>query len=224
MIKYHKDLIQGSDEWLQARCGLLTASTMKPLVTPKELKTAANDKVRLHLYELCAQRITKVIEPSFLSEDMDRGGFEELEARQVYNDKISPVEEMGFITNDKWGFTLGYSPDGLVGKDGLIEIKSRIQKFQVRTIANDEIDGEFMIQLQTGLLVTERKWIDFISYSNGMPLYVKRVEPDLKIQTAIIEAATKFEEDAAKIIELYSTNATKYLPTERKIYDLEIDV
>jgi len=223
MITYHKELEQGSEEWLAARCGLLTASEMKLLVTPT-LKVAANDKVRMHLYELCAQRSTRYVEPAYISEDMMRGNFDEVEARIIYNDKISPVTDMGFITNDKWGFTIGYSPDGLVGEDGLIEIKSRKQKFQLQTIANDEIDSDYMIQLQTGLLVSERKWIDFIQYSNGMPLFVKRVLPDEVIQKAIVEAGKKFEEEAKVLIEKYSANAVKFLPTERKIYDLDFNI
>ena len=119
-IKYHTDLIQGSDEWLQARCGLLTASEMKLIVTPT-LKIANNDKERSHLYELLAQRITQYVEPHYISDDMLRGHEDEVDARILYNDNYAPVTDMGFITNSKWGFTIGYSPDGLVGDDGLIE-------------------------------------------------------------------------------------------------------
>lgn len=223
MITYHQELEQGSDEWLQARCGLLTASEMKLIITPT-LKIANNDKVRMHLYELCAQRINKYVEPSYVSDEMLRGNFDEFEARTIYNDKISPVKQVGFITNDKFGFTIGYSPDGLVGEDGAIEIKSRKQKFQIQTITTDAIDTDYLIQLQTGLLVSERKWCDFIQYSNGMPLYVKRVFPDMVIQNAIIEAAGDFDRKANEIIELYNANAGKYLATDRKIFETEITI
>lgn len=223
MITYHKELIQGSDEWLQARCGLLTASEMKLIITPT-LKIANNDKVRMHLYELCAQRVNKYVEPSYISEDMIRGNFDEVEARNLYNDKISPVTEMGFITNDYFGFTIGYSPDGLVGDEGQIEIKSRKQKFQIQTIATDEIDSDYLIQLQTGLLVSERKWCDFVQYSNGMPLYVKRVFPDAEIHRAIFEAAEEFESKAYEIIYTYGVNAKNYIMTERKIIETEINI
>lgn len=72
------------------------------------------------------------------------------------------------------GFTLGYSPDGLVGDDGLIEAKSRVQKYQFQAIIEHVASGsasvpaEFVMQLQTGLLGSECQWIDFISYSNGL--------------------------------------------------------
>ena len=221
MIAYHPSIEQGSPEWLAARCGLITASETKLIITPT-LKVAANDKVKMHLYELAAQRITQFVEPSYTTFDMERGNFDEIEARILYHDKITPVQEMGFITNDKWGFIVGYSPDGLVGDEGQIEIKSRKQKFQVQAIVTDVIDSDYIIQLQTGLLVSERKWCDFIQYSNGMPLYVSRCYPDEVIQKAIIEAVGDFEGNLAKVIEQYMTNAAKYIMTDRKVYEYEI--
>ena len=162
-ITYHENLIQGSPEWHQARCGLLTASEMKLILTPT-LKIAANDKQRAHFYELMAQRITGYVDPAYISEDMLRGKEEEIDARIAYEEHYDIVREVGFVTNDKWGFTIGYSPDGLVGTNGQIECKSRRQKFQVETILSDEMPIEFSLQVQTGLLVTEREWCDFISY------------------------------------------------------------
>src|ERR1017187_4399126 len=105
-IKYHPDLIQGSEEWHAARCGLLTASQMKLIITPT-LKIASNDKERSHLYELLAQRTTRYVEPSYISDDMLRGQEDEVYARALYSDKYAPIEDMGFITNDRWGFTIG---------------------------------------------------------------------------------------------------------------------
>lgn len=223
MITYFDELIQGSPEWLAVRCGLITASETKLIITPT-LKIAANDKTKMHLYELCAQRISKYVEPAYVSDDMQRGNFDEIEARIIYHEKVSPVKEVGFITNDKWGFTIGYSPDSVVGDDGQIEIKSRKQKFQMQTIATETIDSDFIIQLQTGLLVSERKWCDFVQYSNGMPLYIKRCYPDDVIQSAIVEAAKDFEGKMKETIEAYNTNASKYIMTERKIYDAEITI
>ena len=148
-ITVHENLIQGSDEWLQQRCGLLTASEMKHIITPT-LKVADNDKTRTHLWELLFQRLTGYVEPQYVSDDMLRGRDDEIEARMQYGKHFAPVTEIGFITNDRWGFTIGYSPDALVGDDGLIECKSRRGKYQVQTIAEDEVPAEYMIQLQTG--------------------------------------------------------------------------
>lgn len=218
-ITYHRDLIQGSDEWAAARCGLLTASEMKLIITPT-LKVASNDKERAHLYELLAQRITRYVEPQYVSDDMLRGQVDEIEARALYAQHYAPVEEVGFITNDEWGFTIGYSPDGLVGNDGLIECKSRRQRFQIETVIRQTVPEEYMLQLQTGMLVTGRLWCDFVSYSGGLPMITQRIHADDVVQDAIIEAATAFEERLAKLRADYDAvikGGGRLLPTERRI-------
>ena len=219
MIAYHRDLIQGSDEWLAARCGMLTASEMKLIVTPT-LKPAENDNQRAHLWELMAQRITRYVEPHYIGDDQMRGYEDEITARDLYSKRYAPVEEVGFLTNDRWGFTLGYSPDGLVGTDGAIECKSRRQKYQVETITSRQVPAEYMLQLQTGLLVSEREWIDFVSYSGGLPMVTIRVYPDAKIQAAILAAAERFEETIAAMMDSYADTLAsdmRLIPTERKI-------
>ena len=218
-VKLHPELVQGSDEWFAARCGLLTASEMCLILTPT-LKAASNDKEKAHLYELLAQRVTRYVEPHYVSDDMLRGHEDEVEARLLYAETYEPVEDVGFITNGKWGFTLGYSPDGLVGDDGLIECKSRRQKFQIQTIANGEVPQEFMLQLQTGMLVAERQWVDFVSYSGGLPMVTMRVLPDHEIQDAILAAAEAFEFRLAAKLEQYRSRLSsdaKLIPTERRI-------
>lgn len=216
-VVYHDDLIQGSDEWLQIRCGLLTASEMKHILTPT-LKVANNDKTRAHAYELAFQRITQYVEPQYVSDAMLRGQEDEIYARAAYAEHYAPVKETGFITSDRWGFTIGYSADGLVGDNGLIEVKSRCGKYHVQTVATNEVPEEYELQLQTALLVTGRQWIDFISYCGGLPMFVKRVLPDQEVQEAIIAAATGFEERVAEIEQQYryTLSTMKLIPTERR--------
>lgn len=220
-IKYHNDLVQGSDEWFAARCGLLTASEMKLIITPKTLQYASNDKERCHLYELAAQRVTGYVEPHYISDDMIRGKDDEIRARVAYEDKYAPIQDCGFITNDKWGFTLGYSPDGLIGEDGLAEFKSRRQKYQFETITNDAMPDDFRIQVQTGLLVSERKWCDFGTYCGGMFMFIKRIEVDQVLQDAILLAAKTFDEKLKAVIAKYNTviadPTARLIPTERVI-------
>lgn len=218
-ITYHHDLVQGSDEWEAARIGVLTASQMKLIITPT-LKIANSEKTRAHLWELLAQRITRYVEPTFYSDDMLRGHEDEVEARRLYSQHYAPVKTCGFITNDSLGFTIGYSPDGLVGDDGLIECKSRRQKYQIQTIAEAEVPGEYMIQLQTGLLVSGRKWIDFISYSGGLPMFVTRIKAHPETQEAIITASTDFEQRLAEKEQEYRATLAsmpKLIETERRM-------
>ena len=221
-ITIHNDLIQGSDEWLAARCGLLTASEMKLIITPT-LKIASNEKERAHLYELMAQRLTKYVEPHYISDDMLRGHEDEILARADYERVHGPVQQVGFVTNSKWGFTIGYSPDGLVGEDGQIECKSRRYKYQVQTIIENVRSKtspvEYMLQNQTGLLVTERSWCDFLSRAGGLPMPIIRVYPDPIVQEAIVNAAGKFERRIAEKIALYQEIVAEagMIETERKV-------
>ncbi len=217
MIKYYDDLIQGSDAWHAVRCGLLTASEMSLIITPKKMEIAKNDKAKTHLYELLAQRVTGYVEPSFISDDMLRGISDEVRAKIIYVEKYNPITETGFVVNDEWGFTIGFSPDGLVGDDGLIECKSRRQKFQMQTIISDEVPEEYILQLQTGMLVTDRSFCDFVSYCGGLPLFVKRVYADVLIQKAIIEAAAEFEYKVEEYMQSYKLLSANLYPTERKV-------
>lgn len=218
-VVYHRDLDQGTQEWLDARRGLLTASEMCRIITPTTLKAAANDKARAHVFEIAAQRITRHVEPAYISDDMLRGQEDEIDARALYAEHYAEVENVGFITNDSFGFTIGYSPDGLVGDDGQIEIKSRRQHFQVETIMRTAIPSEHVIQVQTGLLVSGRQWCDFISFSAGMPMAVIRAHPVPEIHDAILEAAEAFETKVAEVIQAYADAVTRtnYRPTERRL-------
>lgn len=220
-IKVHDDLVQGSDEWLAARRGLLTASEMKLILTPT-LKLANNDKTRAHVYEIAAQRISEYVEPTFIGDEMLRGQEDEIWARQEYAKHYAPVQEVGFITNDSLGFTIGCSPDGLVGDDGMIEIKSRRQRFQIETIAKGEVPDDFVLQIQTALLVTDRRWLDFISYSGGLPMAVIRVYPDPDIIGAIVAAVTAFEAKVSEVMMDYRmalASKARLTPTERRVYE-----
>lgn len=221
-IKTYPDLIQGSDEWHQIRCGMITASEVKLLLTPT-LKQANNDKSRAHIWELAAQRITGYVEPSYISDDMLRGHDDEVTARDLYRKHIAPVEETGFVTNDSFGFMLGCSPDGLVGDDGMIECKSRRQKYQVKTIVenwrDDTVPDEYALQVQTGLMVTERKWCDLVSFSGGLPMVPMRVYANEEMQAAIREACEVAEEKIEAAIRDFelAVAAREYLATERRI-------
>jgi hypothetical protein len=237
-ITYYPNLIQGSDAWKNVRCGLLTASEMKLAMTePKRerkigemptikyslLKGASNDKERAHVYELAGQRVTKYVEAHYISDDMLRGKADEIEARDLYNKHYAPTNDMGFITNGRWGFTLGFSPDGLVADNGFIEAKSRRQKYQMETFVEYVRlalqPEEYILQTQTGFLVTERKWCDFISFCGGLHMVTIRVWPDPIIMNAIVEVAGAFEERVAAKMEEYREmlkSPARLIPTERR--------
>lgn len=213
-LTIHEDLVQGSPEWMQARCGIPTASEVGKLLTSTG-RVANNDTARTYTQSLIAERITGRVEYTHPSRDMQRGTLLEPYARDLYAAHYTPVTEVGFMRLDAVdGWSLGYSPDGLVGDDGLLEIKSRAPRIQINTIMWDQVPGANMAQLQAGLLVTGRDWIDYCSYSPGLPLYVKRVHPDRAWFAAISEAVDAFTLTAAEQINAYQARTTSLPATE----------
>lgn len=194
-MKIYTEIEQGTPEWLDLRKGIITSTVVKSLITPT-FKLAENDKTRKAIWKLASERITGHLEDSFYSSDMERGHFEEPLARDLYGGAV----EVGFITNKIGGVTVGYSPDGLVGHNGLIEIKSAKQSIQVERIVSGIVPVEHLPQIHYGMLVSGRDWCDFISYSNGMPMQVIRVEKDLKIQDVLIEAVQIAETKIQNVI------------------------
>jgi len=215
-LKVYENLEQGSDEWLEARRGILTASTVGKLITARTVRPASNDYSRALTMQLVTERISGFVEPVYVTADMQRGQDDEPIARDLYAEKYAPVTEVGFMVRTETDWTLGYSPDGLISDNGLLEIKSRKPRHQVATILSDQVPPYHMAQVQAGLLVTGREWLDYCSYSGGLPMWTKRVYPDPKWHAAIIEAAQEFERTAADMTDKY-TAATIGLPaTERR--------
>lgn len=222
-LTIHEDLEQGSDAWLAARAGIVTASVMHQLVTPT-LKVASNDTSRGLTATLAAERITGHVESMQVSQAMLRGTLDEPFARDAYSEHYTPAVELGFMVKQFDGYQIGYSPDGLVGDDGLIEIKSRAQKKHLQTILSDAVPSENMAQCQTGLLVTGRDWIDYVSFCSGMPLWTKRVFPDQKWFDAIHAAVQAFEQNAELMIATYSNLTADCPPTERLNHFEEMEI
>lgn len=233
-ITYHEDVVQGSDPWLSLRCGRLCASEMKNIINAElepvkpTKKDAERGKDITHLYELLGQRLNNFVEPSYIGDAMLRGHEDEIYSMIEYEKAYAPVKKCGFITNDKWGFTIGFSPDGLVGEKGIVESKSRIQKYQVETILSGEIPKEYLVQVQTGLLVSERDWCDFISFPalGGMEMFTLRVDADKQVQDKIIAAACDFEgrlqQKMKQFKDIVASGKARLIKTERRIQETEI--
>lgn len=215
---------QGTEEWHAARRGIVTASVMGALISSTTLHVSTGETAKSIHRLLAAERITNFTEPTGMSRDMERGNLDEPYARDLYSETHAPAVTAGFMIRTFDGFRIGYSPDGLVGDSGLIEIKSRAQKKHLEVVLADEVPAENMAQMQTGMLVSGRKWCDYVDYTGGMALWVKRVYPDPAWQQAIIEAAKLFEANATQMISDY-LEATKDAPIAERIdhyMDLEI--
>lgn len=209
--KVYRELIQGSDEWLDARAGLVTASTVGKLLTSTG-KVANNDTARSLTDTLVAERLTGRVEYVHPTRDMERGTILEDTSRELYAELTGTVvDQIGFARIDTDTYSLGASPDGLCGPDGGWESKSPKPKTHIRTVLEDKVPPVYMPQVQACLLVFQRDWWDFTSYVPGLPLYVKRVYPDPEWRNSIIQAVEQFERTAREMEEKFF-ESTRGLP------------
>ena len=197
--------------------------TAKVSTLPHVLSVADNETSRKLIATLAAERITGHVEETRMTADMWRGIDSEPYARDIYAEHIGqPVKQIGFAVRDFGGFKIGYSPDGLVGDDGLLETKAPRQNNHLTTVVSGDVPTHYMAQLQTGLLVMGREWIDYVSYCGGMHLWPKRVTPDPRWQAAIVAAAEHAEKAISETVAAYERAVVGLPLTERIDFDLEV--
>lgn len=191
------DCVQGSKEWLAARCGIPSSSNFDKLITSKGEPSKQREK---YMYQLAAEAITGCKEESFQSAAMTRGIEMEAEARQFYElTRNVEVEQVGFCLDDSGLF--GASPDGLIEDDGLIEIKSPQSQTCVSYLLKGGLDVDYFQQTQGQLLVTGRKYVDLISYYPLLRPLVIRVVRDEKFLKALRVELEVFCKELKEIIE-----------------------
>ncbi len=167
---------QRSDEWLKLRCGVATASCFDKIITPATGKASASAVA--YRRELLAEWLMG--EPVSIKESgwMQRGTEMEPEARAFYEfEADAEVTEAGFVFLDERR-QIGCSPDGLVGDDGLIEIKCPAPHTHVGYLIDAKLPTAYIPQVQGALWVTGRQWCDFVSYSDTMESLIVRVRRD----------------------------------------------
>lgn len=191
-MKIVTDIEQGTPEWLALRLGIVTASELDCLLVSGKHPTGFGVAAFTYMDQLIGERITEeAAELPFQTKATIRGHEQEGVAQSLYEAREGvDIKKVGIILNHN----IGYSPDGLVGSDGLIEIKTKLPKFQVGVILAGEIPKEHVAQCQGGLWASDREWIDFISYWPGMPLFVKRAHRDEAMIRKIAERVKSFYE------------------------------
>lgn len=186
------DIKQGTPEWLALRLGIVTASELDVLLVSGKGEAGFGVAAFTYMDQLIGERITEeAAELPFQTKATIRGHELESVARGLYEDRYEVrTTECGIILNHG----AGYSPDALVSANGLTEIKTKLPKFQVSVILANEVPKEHVPQCQGGLWLSEREWIDFISYWPGMPLFVKRMHRDEVMIRKIAERVKTFYE------------------------------
>lgn len=197
------DCLQGSVEWRQARCGVPTASCFDKIVTSKGTSSKQVDK---YMFQLAGEIISGSPEEAYKNDAMERGTLLEDEARTVYKVSINKnVSEIGFCLADG-DIRYGASPDGMVDEDGLIQIKCPKLSTHVEYLLTNALPIDYFQQVQGEMLVTDRKWNDFVSYYPGMELFVKRVERDEEFIDLLKEQLAVFQRDLNDIVKKLSYN------------------
>lgn len=195
-MKIH-EVAQGTPEWHALRLGIPTASNFDKLITTKGEPSKSRTK---YLYQIVGERLSGTKEEGYTNAHMERGIQLESEARSFYEVVTgNEVQTCGFVTNDEVAF--GCSPDGLVGSEGLIEIKCPSMAVHVGYLADNKAPTDYFQQLQGQLFVTERKWVDFISYYPSIPPLIIRVEKDVEFCNKLKVELERFAKDADRLTE-----------------------
>lgn len=183
------EIIQGSPEWHAIRLGKVTASRIADVCA--RTKTGWGAGRKNYMAELVAERLTGTRAEGFTNSAMQWGTDMEPEARIAYEFyRGSNVEQIAFVAHPTIGET-GASPDGLVGNDGLVEIKCPNTATHIETLLGGTLPDKYFLQMQWQMACTGRAWCDFASYDPRLPesmrLFVDRVKRD----DAAIEAIEK---------------------------------
>ena len=194
---------QGTDEWFAARLGKVTASRCHEVIArTKSGYTAARKK---YMDDLIEQRLTGKFPETYSSNEMSWGVTTEPFARERYESEMSvKVKEVGLV-NHEWVEESCASPDGLVGSDGLIEIKCPKTTTMINYVTSETIPDNYQTQMLWQLACTQRKWCDFVVFDPRLPfdmqIWIKRFEPDVdeigllesEVRQFLFEVAEKLE-------------------------------
>lgn len=179
---------QGDATWVKARSGIPTASSFHKIITPTTGKLSAQSDT--YLFELVAERLLGVSLDDVTSQWMERGREMEDLGRNWYEfNRDVDVERVGFCLTDDG--RAGFSPDGLIGDDGGLEIKCPSAAVHVGYMLG-EAATKYRCQIQGSLWITGRKWWDFVSYNPSLTPVLIRFERDEEFIAKLSEAVVTF--------------------------------
>ena len=202
------EIEQRTDEWFAARLGKVTASRVADVMA--KTKTGYSTSRDNYAAQLVVERLTQTKAESYTNAAMQWGTDQEPFARAAYEAAQGVmVEEVGFVPHPtiEWA---GASPDGLVGDDGLVEIKCPNTATMIETLLSQKVSGKYVTQMQFQMACTGRKWCDFVSFDPRMPakaqLFVTRVDRDDKfiaeIEAEIVKFLAEIESQVQKLNEI----------------------
>lgn len=208
------DMEQGSPEWFSARCGKVTASRVADIIA--KTKTGYSTSRANYAAQLITERLTGLPAESFTNAAMQWGTDMEPEARQAYEFyEAVTVEQVGLVLHPTIGDSAA-SPDGLVGEDGLVEIKCPNTATHIETLLGRSVPAKYITQMMWQMACTGRKWCDFVSYDPRMPesmrFFCQRVQRDeaviADLEAEVIAFLKEVREKIASLQNIYSPQPT----------------
>jgi hypothetical protein len=193
----YKDIPQGTPEWFALRCGHVTASNVSDCSAKGRDGKSEGVTRKKYRTRIITEWLTgKPMESGFKSDAMEHGNEMEAEARASYEaHALELVDQITFATHDTIE-NFGASPDGLVGSEGLVEIKCPMSHTHYAYLSDGKVPAEYKDQMIAQCAVLKRKWVDFISFDNRFPphmqLFVVRFEPTEKEIADMENAVTEF--------------------------------
>lgn len=210
-------LEQRSPEWFAARAGKVTASKIADMLA--KTKTGWGASRKNYAAQLVAERLTGTVEPSFCSPAMQWGIDTEAAAREAYcQHMLCSVAEIGFVDHPKIEMA-GASPDGLIGDDGLVEIKCPGTATHIETLLGGSVPDKYRMQMLFQMACTGRAYCDFVSYDPRLPetmrLFVQRMPRDdgaiAEIERETVKFLTEVEETVTQLRNRYESDLRERL-------------
>ncbi|WP_262027111.1 lambda exonuclease family protein [Microvirga sp. Mcv34] len=207
------EILQGTPEWFAARLGKVTASRVADVIA--KTKTGWGASRANYMAELVAERLTGASADKFSNAAMQWGTEQEPEARAAYEFRVGvDVVQVGFVPHPSILMS-GASPDGLIGEDGLVEIKCPNTATHIDTLISQTIPGKYVTQMLWQMACTGRQWCDFISYDPRLPpsmrLFTKRLERDepriKELEKDVSEFLAEVEHKVSQLMSLYEQEA-----------------
>jgi len=185
---------QGTEAWFNIRIGKVTASRVADVLA--KTKTGYSTTRDNYMAQLVCERLTGQKGESFTNAAMQHGTETEPLARAAYEARYDVlVDEVGFVPHPTIEMA-GASPDGLVGIEGLLEIKAPNTATHIETLLSESVPNKYYTQMQFQLACTGRQWCDFLSFDNRLPtelqMFVKRVPRDDMYIKLIEDEIVKF--------------------------------
>lgn len=160
-------IAQGSPEWFAARAGKVTASRVADVIA--RTKSGYGASRANYAAQLICERLTGAVEPGFSSAAMQWGTDQEPNAREAYEYRTGEfVDEVAFIPHPRIKDS-GASPDGMVGVDGMLEIKCPNTATHLDTLDSGKPAAKYVTQMQWQMACADRAWCDFVSYDPRLP-------------------------------------------------------